>query len=359
MGPILKRALARQSNDLTVLDNISRKNIKITTYNNVQHRFNESKIPVYSELIIGLPGETFETWTTGIEEMLQAGTKNQLFVYLCQVFPNTELADPEYQKKHGVETTRIKLTEIHAAIRDEKTVTEFEDIITATNSMTVEEWKRITIFSWVMMTFHSLKLGFFVLLYLVDRFGLRFSDFIAYLGDLDLSRGKSPVIMNEILEFRAKTERLLEGNGRGCTLPDFGHLYWDEEEASFLRISEKIDEFYEELFLVTSDFLNEKGLNSNETELREVIRYQRLRIPCVADRGEVSVQFQYNWPEYFESRLTSNPISIQKIPQAMTVRYKDFAGDKREYAKQTIMWGRKSGTIMSEVLPVGPRLAAV
>ena len=57
-------------NDQT-LEYIDRKNIKMSTYQNLQVRYNEEEIPVYTELILGLPGETHESWLSRIEELLQ------------------------------------------------------------------------------------------------------------------------------------------------------------------------------------------------------------------------------------------------------------------------------------------------
>lgn len=71
--------LSRQSNDDQVLKNIKRSNIKMATYQSLQERFNDEDIPIYSELILGLPGETVATFRNGISEVLQAGLKNQLF----------------------------------------------------------------------------------------------------------------------------------------------------------------------------------------------------------------------------------------------------------------------------------------
>ena len=96
--------LSRQSNDDQVLINIKRGNIKISTYEYLQRQFNDENIPVYSELILGLPGETYATWVSGIEHMLSAGLKNQLFAYICQVYPNKDLGDPKYQKDFGIIT---------------------------------------------------------------------------------------------------------------------------------------------------------------------------------------------------------------------------------------------------------------
>lgn len=341
--------LARQSNNEEVLENIRRQNIKLSTYNHLQIRFNEGNVPVYSELILGLPGENFNSWIRGIEEMLQAGIKNQLFVYLCQVFPNTELADPEYQKKFGIKTQRIVLNEIHGKIRSSKLVTEFEDIIVSTNSMTTVEWQRMVIFSWTMMVLHSLKIGFFVMLYLSDRFGLRFTDFICFICQLKFPNNLGRIFRAEVAQFKAQTEQLLKGFGRGRVIKGYSEIYWDEEEASFLRISEQLDDFYVEFEDIVSAFLVENGSDYDSEELHELILYQRMRIPSANDLPSEICSFNFNFPEYFEHSQTSNPISLSRKKQAMTIVRKEFHGDRSRYARETILWGRKSGTMLAKV----------
>ena len=341
--------LARQSNDEQVLENINRKNIKLDTYNNLQVRFNEGNVPVYSELILGLPGETYETWKRGIEEMLQAGIKNQLFVYLCQIFPNTDMANPEYQQKFGIKTQKIQLNEIHGRIRSSSLVTEFEEIIVTTDAMPLEEWRRTAVFSWTMMVLHSLKVGFFTMLYLAEQHGLQFTDFIAYVANLKFAEDQGPFLRREIAQFRENTDRLLAGLGRGRILPDYSPIYWDEEEASFLRIAEDLDQFYSEFLDVVMNFLKDSGKTFDEHEVREVVTYQRLRIPTANDSENTSYEFSFNLPEFFERWQTASPVPLKKERQVMNVTRKEYKGEMARFARETILWGRKSGTMLTKV----------
>ena len=164
--------LARQSNSKSVLANIKRGNIKISTYTNLQRRFNDLDVPVYTEMILGLPGETYESWRDGIEELLQAGLKNQFFVYQCEVYPNTDMADPAYRERFGIRLQRIELREIHGSIRDASWVREVQDIVIGTASMSNADWRRMTRLSTLTMLLHSMKAGFFVMTWMADRFGL-------------------------------------------------------------------------------------------------------------------------------------------------------------------------------------------
>lgn len=341
--------LARQSNDEQTLRNIKRQNIKLSTYQNLQVRFNEGNVPVYSELILGLPGENYQTWIAGIEGLLEAGLKNQLFVYQCEVYPNTELADPEYMKKFGIVTNRIRLTEIHGAVREEGLTPEYQDIVIQTNSMPTAEWRKMCIFSWVTMTLHSLKIGFFILAYLVDRFHIRHTDFLRYISECQMPPGVGSILREEWTHFNHQVDRLLEGHGRGHALPEFGGIYWDEEEASFLRISKRLDQFYDEMPVLLRHFLSEKGVAYNDAELAEAVQYQKMRIPSLLPPAEIEQMFHFNFPEYFETRFHSNPVPLTLKPQVLTVHPRDYAGDPTKYARQTILWGRKSGTMLTDI----------
>ena len=64
--------IARQSNTKEVLKNVKRDNIKLEAYTDLEQKFNDLKIPIYVEMILGLPGETYKSWVDGIGYLLDA-----------------------------------------------------------------------------------------------------------------------------------------------------------------------------------------------------------------------------------------------------------------------------------------------
>jgi len=343
--------MALQSNDADVLDNIKRTNIKTETYQALQLRFNETDVPVYSELILGLPGESYESWVSGIEDLLRSGLKNQLFTYMCQIFPNTEMADSEYREKFGIVTQRIPLTEIHGSIRPQGLEIEYEDIVISTNSMPLAEWRRMAVFSWVTMVLHSMKLGFYVLYYLHDQLGVPYTSLIEYITSRQFTKGSSPIITAELDQFDSQLDRLLLGHGRGREMPEFGPIYWDEEEASLLRISSQLNPFYDELLEIVRCFLREGRIEFDDAQLVEAVDYQRMRIathhaPQITDRS-----FNFNFPEYFATCFRADPAQLTDKSQHMTLDNPvDYGGNLTDYARKTILWGRKSGTMLTNVV---------
>ncbi|MCH8204696.1 MAG: cobalamin-dependent protein [Candidatus Hydrogenedentes bacterium] len=348
--------LSRQSMDDQVLENIDRKNIKMETYRNLQVKFTEQEVPVYTELILGLAGETYEGWRQGIETLLQSGLKNQLFVYLCQVFPNTTMNEPEHREKFGIETSRIDLTEIHGSIRPAGSVPEYEHVVVATKSLPPEDWRRALIFSWTTMAFHSLKLGFFLLMYLADRFNVRYTDVLQYLSEGRMPEGVGSLWREELARFHQKTEDILSGRGRGCELRDFGDIYWDVEEACLLHVSGDLDRFYEELHEIIKAFLGERRLLYDADELTEAVAYQRMRMSSWHKTRTDSAEFQYNFPEYFEHGYRGRCIPLKQVGQGLSLpEPKDFQGDKTRFARETILWGRKNDRILESVAWTGPQ----
>lgn len=196
--------LARQSNSQTVLDKIERTNIRSDVYTNLEKRYRDAGMTTYSELILGLPGETMESFIDGVKEAVKHC--NKLFVYHCTILPNTPMADPDYIKKHGLKTVRVPLAEIHCKIRESGMVMEYEDIVIETNTMTTKEWIECAKYAWLMQLKHT--------------FGI-----------------SNPP--QKFLNFHIIAKNILEGSSRAQTNRIFGDIYWEPEEIAYLHIAYK------------------------------------------------------------------------------------------------------------------------
>ena len=194
--------LAIQSNNLTVLENIKRKNIKLDVYHNLQKKYADENISTYTEIILGLPGETTKSFKSSIEEIIKGETS--LFIYHCSVLPNTEMAHPDYLKKFGIETVRVPLSETHCEIRRKEHVIEYEEIIIKTNTMSKSEWIDMAVYSWKIQ--------------------------LQYVFGINLIPEKEIKIFYDIAEGITKGESRCQIDKR------FGEIYWEPEELAYLRI---------------------------------------------------------------------------------------------------------------------------
>lgn len=80
--------LSVQSMSDEVLTNIKRKNMEVSNFQNIMQQCNVKNIQTYTELILGLPGETYNSWITGIDKLLTVGQHNNIEVWLCQMLVN-------------------------------------------------------------------------------------------------------------------------------------------------------------------------------------------------------------------------------------------------------------------------------
>lgn len=330
-----------QSTDPATLANIGRSNIRIDAYRDLLRRYRAQKIRVYTELILGLPGETYQTFSHGIEEVFQAGLYDQVGIFFCEILPNTQMDDPAYASLHGIQAKSIELAEPHALKRNPEDVPEFESIVIATNSMPCADWKRSATLAWMAQVMHGMKTGFFIALYLFRRFGIRYTELFEYAIKASDDAMHFPVFSRE-RDFHAEfLDGILQGRPQCVFLDEFGKISWQIEEATFLRISKDLGRFYREFEMLVTDLLKEKNLPFMTREVEEVVRYQSARMASIVSNQSNGWGFSYNLPEYFDRLLSDLSASTEARPQKMTVMAADYHGDKEEFARQVVWFGRR------------------
>ncbi len=330
--------LARQSNSKDVLINVKRDNIKLNAYSTLQDKFNLLNVPVYAEMILGLPGESYFSWKNGLDELLETGLNNQLFVYQAEVYPNTELGTKDYQKKFGIVTKKTQINEIHCSPRKQTWLKEFQEIVIQTNTMSISDWRKMTVYSLFTMLLHSMKVGFFILSYLHCRHKIKYSELLESIID-----SKTPFISELIALYNLYLDGLLDGQGRGMLLTKYSDVYLDPEEVSFFKVTENLDIFYNELFSIVKKKINQKY----HDELSEIIRFQKIHIPTYKRKDEtVTYHFKSDIP-LFAYNIASNIVgTIKSQPRTIKI-YRDGFKSRHEFGKKKLIWSRKSGTILN------------
>jgi putative methyltransferase len=106
--------LSFQSMNEPTLKLVKRHNIKIDSFSDLSRRYRAEGIATYSEFIIGLPGETYDTFADGLDTAIRAGQHDSLQVYTCEVLPNSEMSNPEYVAAHRIETVRTPALFVHS-----------------------------------------------------------------------------------------------------------------------------------------------------------------------------------------------------------------------------------------------------
>ena len=143
--------LSVQSLDLDVLENIRRKNMEMSKLNEVFELCEQRNIPTYTELILGLPGETLDTWKKNFWSLYEMGNHTGLTVFQAQLLENAEM---NLLQKKLFKITSQPVTDYFSGSYSNEHVEESIDIITGTKDMPFDQMLDASIFSWFQNTFH-------------------------------------------------------------------------------------------------------------------------------------------------------------------------------------------------------------
>jgi len=236
--------LALQSQDPTTLKNVKRINIANSKLYELIQLYNENNIPTYHDFILGLPGETVESWKIGINQVIDYGTKGWLFAHPLEAYLNTEMGDPEYQKKFGIKTYRTAEFD-YFVTPNENLPIEYGDYVMETDTMTLEGWMDSYMYVWLISSLYYL--GF--LQYTVHRVSSQFS-----LPKSEVFLKMEQWILNTdniVRSERELTKKLMEeplkNDGRwGRQMFGSRDVLWLYDSASAIVYQQNFDLFYKQ-----------------------------------------------------------------------------------------------------------------
>ncbi len=328
--------LAYQSISPEVLENIGRRNLDIEYYTKLNARYTAEGIPTYTELILGLPGETYKSFCEGLCYLLEAGQHNSMTVYTCQVYCNAPLAQPDYKEKFGIRWERVPLHGIHYPANFNG-VQEYYDIVVETKDMSKEEWVRANMFSVCLQSFHHLGMLRCFAVYARYEKGISYYDFYNRLLDYIYSDEESYLysLFNMIREKTRDTEY-----SDWCYQNDiFSPVGWYFEEGAFLDMAYNKESYIKEI----KGFVESLGIDEDVRE--SLFKYQNdiIRYP---GQEIITVESDYDFYSYFENIYEDNYKSLQRKKIRLTIELEKKIYDWAKYAREIIWFGkRRSATL--------------
>jgi len=142
-----------QSLDETTLDNIKRSNLEMNKVSDIYKLCEEKSIPMFTELICGLPGETLSSWKKNFYGLYEAGNHEGIAVYQCAVLENAEM-NLDQLDTHKIDKVAVKDYILGSEHDKERLYTETVDVVTATKDMPRNHMVEAQVFSWYQNTFH-------------------------------------------------------------------------------------------------------------------------------------------------------------------------------------------------------------
>lgn len=331
--------MAYQTLSEVALENIGRKNLTMEHFSSLMKKYNEAGIPTYSELILGLPGETKESFCQGICNLFENGQHNSVSVYHCEILPNAELAQPEYMQKHGIETIKVAFNHIHSAPGKVEEIKEYSYLVRSTATMSRDDWVYANLFSICVQCFHSLGILRFLAIYLHEESGVSYYNFYTSLLDYIL---KNEGCLNRLwMSFKVKYEKSFEGDWNYYN-KRFGNVIWFFEEGAFLEFVSDYDRYFGEL----NSFIKSFGISDDI--LSELLNYQKEIIRKPFEKGKI-LKLNYDFTDYFKGVLKGEKACLNKTKTKLEIKPKVYYDDVSLFAKETVWFGRRRGaTVYSD-----------
>ena len=128
-----------QSMDEQILRNIRRSNISVDHMLALEPTIKKVGLVTESEVILALPGETYQTQISTLKKLLSAKL-DYIQVYTCMLINGSELNTPEQRKKWNFKTKFRILPRDFTTLRNGKNVIETEEVIVGSDTLSFEEY---------------------------------------------------------------------------------------------------------------------------------------------------------------------------------------------------------------------------
>ena len=323
-----------QSMNEQTLKSIGRENMPIERFSELMELYRQAGISTYTEIILGLPGENYDDFCSGIGRLLEAGQHTTLFIYNCELLINSAMASPEYKRRYSIKSAETPLYLRHNARLDD-TVPEQSRSVTSTDKMDTDDWVKANMFSMLIQSCHSLGLLRFFALFLFDRHGIKYEDFyneiLAFAVD-----SPDTVIGTVYEEFKKCFYEIADGCGEwSYVVPEAGDVAWPYEEAFYIKLLLKKEIFYDEITV----FLKKYSIDTQLFD--DIFNYQKA---IVKEPGKqfCEAEFEYDVVPYFSDIMCHHKTELMKRKNRIVFYDSENYDNISDFAKHCIWFGRST-----------------
>lgn len=243
--------ISLQSTSPDTLAAIRRSNISSESFGELQRRYSRDGVYTFTDLILGLPGETYDAFADGVAEVIAGGQHNHVQFHDCSVLPNAAMGDPEYQRQFGLRTVPQVIRSIHDRAENVDEVPEYLDIVVETDAMPAPDWVRARCFAWVANAFYFNRLLQVPIAVLAARGGVSTRTLVEAVFE-----APSPVLTWVRETCMAKARDIQSGACSYSADEATGGILWPMDQYVMLRlfVDGRLDEFWREARVALEPF---------------------------------------------------------------------------------------------------------
>jgi hypothetical protein len=345
--------LSMQSLDRRTLKNVERDNISLETYFTLAQRFMRDRVETYSDLILALPGETYDSFCDGVDTLITAGQHSRIQFNNLSVLPNAALGSAESMRRFGMAVVEVEIINIHGTReRFEDDVPEYQKLVVATDTMPAADWRRARVFAWMTSFLHFDKLLQIPLVCAHELAGLGYRAMVE--AFLAADPQAYPIIAGVVALFRREAVSIQNGGAEYVYSAEWLGIHWPADEYAFITLTAegRIDAFYAEAEALLLGLVG-AGRPEAAAAVADAVRLNRalLKQPFVA--GDVEVVLAHDVHALWQGvrcgerqELARGEIRIRIDRTSRT--WSDF----QAWCREVVWWGNKKGAYLYGSQPV-------
>lgn len=296
-------------NDRT-LANIRRSNISSESYRELQRRYTRDGIYTYTDIILGLPGESYAEFADGVAQVVAEGQHNHIQFHNCSLLPNAEMGDPGYVERFGLRTVDQAICGIHSSVDEPDEVEERLATVVATDAMPPADWVRAKTFTWLVDLLYFDRVLQVPFVYLQAEHGFSLRRLVEAVAEADV--GRFPVLAALVASLRAHARAIQQG-GREF-LAGAGGFSWPADQHALIELvlGGRLRDFYAEAATLLGGLAAGAGGPGATVVAGEAVRLNAsvLRLPGAATRERLVLSHDL-WSHY-RSVLAGDPQPLQE-----------------------------------------------
>ncbi len=335
--------LAFQSLNKNTLVAVGRKNISNETFNQLQSKFNSEGIETFSDIILGLPEETYESFVDGLEVLIENGQKNRIQINNLSLLHNSEMGAVEYQKKYRIQFVENTLINVHGSLGGNE-IEEKQKMVTGTNTMPPEKWVEARSYGWMLSLLYFDKLLQIPFTVLRNNYDVKYKEIINYFLNSDVKT--SPIISNIGGFFRERAKAIQTGSSEFCESKEWLNIWWPADELSIIKLftNDQINEFYSESKSLIKSFLNYKNIEFEEKIIDESVKLNNYLMKRPFQKENLVLNLNYNIWEFYHSDSIKKPIPLKKNESKYLInRTGEVYNSWEDWCQKVIWYGNKRG----------------
>ncbi|MBM3556901.1 MAG: B12-binding domain-containing radical SAM protein [Alphaproteobacteria bacterium] len=314
--------LAMQSFNSGTLDAIKRRNIKQESLLKLKKAYHDRDLPTYTELILGLPGETYASFLDGLNRASTTRLADHWVFHICTLLANTEMDSPEYRATHGIDSRWVQAAIARRGYTGEEEVPEIEELVVGTRSMPVPEWRKAYMSGYMAAALFNFRAAVFPLLWLQQELGVPYTDVVEWLvSEVEAKPAEYPRIARAVGHVRRQQQMLLDSVACLSPVEELGGNLALPHEAALAILLGDAEAFYGELEKAVLAFAEAHDFQPSRALVGDIIRYQKARMPVWPLPSETSHRFAHDVPRYFADLTEGREVrEVERRPADMTVQ---------------------------------------